>query len=323
MEFRDRVDPSLRDGLAMYEMLGLAQHQRLEGQVIQALRAQGDDAAAALLATIPPDARVSREDHVIRMPAGELLVRVYRPQSSNDVLPGLIWLHGGGMMFGSIEIDGPTCESYALAVDCVVLSVQYRLAPEFAYPAAVDDCYAALRWFAENAGELKINARRIAVGGESAGAGLAAGVALLARDQDGPKIAFQALAYPMLDDRNDTPSACEFDGIASWSHQHNNSAWLALLGERAGSANVEPYAAPARATDLSRLPPTLIQVGELDVLRDENIAYATRLMQAGVPTELHVYPGAYHAWDAAAPAAPQSMRARDERTRSLLQALKR
>ena len=307
----------------MYEMIGLAQHQRLDNQVIQTLRAQGDEAAAALLATIPRDNRVAREDHLIQTPAGELLVRSYRPGSSHGVLPALIWLHGGGMMFGSIEIDGPTCEGYAIALDCVVLSVQYRLAPEFGYPAAVDDCYAALAWSADHASELKLDPERIAIGGESAGAGLAAGTALLARDRGGPSLAFQALAYPMLDDRNDTPSACEFDEIPSWSHQHNGSAWQALLGERAGSGNVEAYAAPARAADLSGLPPSLVQAGELDVLRDENIAYATRLMQAGVPTELHVYPGAYHGWDAAAPAAPLSVRARDERTGSLLRALTR
>jgi len=323
VDFLDRVDPTLRDGLALYDMLGLARHQRLDGQVIQTLRAQGDEAAAALLATIPRDERVSRQDHLIQTPAGDLLVRAYRPRSSNGVLPALIWLHGGGMMFGSIEIDGPTCEGYAIALDCLVLSVQYRLAPEFRYPAAVDDCYAALAWSADHASELTLDPERIAIGGESAGAGLAAGTALLTRDRGGPRIAFQALAYPMLDDRNDTPSACEFDEIQSWSHQHNSSAWQALLGERAGGTDVEAYAAPARATDLSGLPPSLVQVGELDVLRDENIAYATRLMQAGVPTELHVYPGAYHGWDAAAPAAPLSVRGRDERSGSLLRALTR
>jgi acetyl esterase/lipase len=323
VEFLDRIDPTLREGLALYEMLGLGDHQRLDGQVIPALRAQGDEAAAALLATLPRDDRVSREDHLIRTPAGDLLVRMYRPRSSTSLLPAVIWLHGGGMMFGSIEFDGPTCEGYAIAVDCAVLSVQYRLAPEFPYPAAVDDCFAALTWSADHASQLKIDPERIAVGGESAGAGLAAATALLTRDRGGPRIAFQALAYPMLDDRNNTPSACEFAEIPSWSHQHNRSAWLAVLGERAGGANVEPYAAPARAADLSGLPPSLLQVGELDVLRDENIAYATRLMQAGVSTELHVYPGAYHGWDAAAPEAPKSIRARDERTGSLIRALRR
>jgi acetyl esterase/lipase len=323
MDFLDRVDPTLRDGLAMYEMLGLAEHQRLDGEVIQTLRAQGDEAAAALLATIPRDERVSRQDHLIQTPEGDLLVRAYRPRESTGVLPALIWLHGGGMMFGSIEIDGPTCEGYAIDLDCLVLSVQYRLAPEFPYPAAVDDCYAALAWSADHASELKLDPERIAIGGESAGAGLAAGTALLARDRGGPLLAFQALAYPMLDDRNDMPSAREFDEIPSWSRQHNGSAWRALLGERAGGTDVEAYAAPARASDLSGLPPSLVQVGELDVFRDENIVYATRLMQAGVPTELHVYPGAYHGWDAAAPAAPLSVRARDERTGSLLRALTR
>jgi acetyl esterase/lipase len=186
------------------------------------------------------------------------------------------------------------CERYALDIDCVVVSMQYRLAPEDPYPAGVEDCYAALVWTVQHADELGIDATRIAVGGESAGGGLAAATALLARDRKGPELVFQALTYPMLDDRNNTPSARELHDIPSWSQQHNDSAWRAVLGMKAGSPDVEPYAAPARATDLSGLPPTLIQVGEIDVFRDEDITYATRLLQAGVPTELHVYPGAYH-----------------------------
>ena len=302
-------------------MLGLAQHQQLTGDVIIALRAQGDAAVSAFLAGVPSDQRVSREDHVIQGPAGDLLLRVYKPRSATGVLPALLWLHGGGMISGGIEIDRPTCERYAMDIECVVVSVQYRLAPEDTYPAALEDCYAALMWSAQQADELNIDATRIAVGGESAGGGLAAATALLARDRNGPALVFQALTYPMLDDRNDTPSAREFHDIPSWSHQHNEGAWLALLGPKAGSPEVEPYAAPARARNLAGLPPSLIQAGELDVFRDENVAYATRLMQAGVATELHVYPGAYHGWDAVAPHAPPSVTARDERAASLRHAL--
>ena len=322
-EFLDRVDPTLMEGIALYERLGLAQHQRLTGDVIQELRAQSNAAVATFLASVPTDERVSRKDHTIQGPGGDLLLRVYRPRSASGVLPALVWLHGGGMISGGIETDGPTCERYAIGLDCVVVSVQYRLAPEDAYPAALEDCYAALMWSAQQADGLNIDATRIAVGGESAGGGLAAATALLARDRNGPALVFQALAYPMLDDRNNTPSAREFEDIPTWSHQHNYSAWQALLGAKAGGPEVEPYAAPARAIDLFGLPPSLIQVGELDVFRDEDIIYATRLMQAGVPTELHIYAGAYHGWDAVTPQAFPSIRARVERTTSLLHALQR
>ncbi|CAL9345488.1 alpha/beta hydrolase [Streptomyces albus] len=224
-------------------------------------------------------------------------------------------------MSGGIDADRPVCERYALDLDCTVVSVDYRLAPEDPYPAGVEDCYAALVWTAQHADELGIDTTRVAVGGENAGAGLAAATALLARDRQGPPLIFQALTYPMLDDRNDTPPAREFHAIPSWSRQHNDSAWRAVLGTKVGGPDVEPYAAPARADDLSDLPPTLIQVGELDVFRDEDITYATCLLQAGVPTELHVYPGAYHGWDAVAPQAPSSVQMRDERTTALRRAL--
>jgi acetyl esterase/lipase len=323
LKFVDRVDPALRDGLAFYEALGLARTQRLTPDAITALRAQGTTVVSALLADVPHDERVAVHDHVIQRPTGDdLLIRVYRPRSSTGALPAIMWLHGGGMIFGGIDGDRPVCERYVLDVDCVVVSVQYRLAPEDPYPAGVDDCCTALVWAVQHGAELGIDVTRVAVGGESAGAGLAAATALLTRDREGPRLVFQALTYPMLDDRGDTPSAREFHDIPTWSQQHNSSAWQAVLGVKAGGPDVEAYAAPARATDLSGLPPALIQVGELDVYRDEDITYAARLLQAGVPTELHVCPGAYHGWDAAAPQAPSSMRMRDERTAVLRHTLR-
>jgi acetyl esterase/lipase len=162
---------------------------------------------------------------------------------------------------------------------------------------------------------------RIAVGGASAGGGLAAGTVLMARDRRTPQVVFQLLMYPMLDDRDATASAHEFTGILSWSRAHNQSGWRALLGERAGGADVDHYAAPARAADLSGLPPALIQVGELEVFRDEDVDYAIRLLRAGVPTELHVYPGAFHAWDLVAPQARKSVRMVEERVEALRGAL--
>lgn len=321
MRFADRIDPELRGGLAFYEMLGLAQHQKLEGDTITALRRRGTEMLAAVLATLPHDERVRTEDRTIDRAGVEVPVRLYRPVDADGSLPALVWMHGGGMMFGDVEASGMACERYAAEVGCVIVSVNYRLAPEHPYPAAIEDCYAAAAWTAEHADEIGIDVTRIAVGGESAGGGLAAGTALLARDKGGPRLALQVLAYPMLDDRNDTPSASEFDDIPSWSSRHNDGAWRALLGDRGGTDMVEPYAAPARATDLSGLPPALIQVGELDTFRDEDIDYAARLLRAGVPTELHVYPGAYHAWDVAVPGARQAMQAFDERIAALRRAL--
>jgi acetyl esterase/lipase len=183
------------------------------------------------------------------------------------------------------------------------VSVEYRLAPEHPHPAPVEDCYAGLKWMVEHAVEIGVDPSRIALAGPSAGGGLAAATALVARDRGGPPLACQILIYPMLDDRNITPSSREFAGIPGWSREANISGWTALLGDKTGTEDVSPYAAPARASDLSNLPPTLIQVGELEVFRDECVDYALRLMQAGVSTELHVYPGAYHGWEIFVPTA--------------------
>jgi acetyl esterase/lipase len=177
----------------------------------------------------------------------------------------------------------------------VVVSVEYRLAPEHPHPAPVEDCYAGLVWMTENAGELGVDPDRIAIYGGSAGGGLAAGTALLARERGGPKLCFQMLIYPMIDDRNETPSSNEIVDLGVWDKSSNIEGWAAYLGDRVGTDQVDSAAAPARETDLSGLPPAYIDVGELDAFRDEDIAFANRLMHAGVACELHVYPGALHA----------------------------
>ena len=300
MGFEDRIDPELRDGLALYEALGFTA-QDLSGETLAAMRTNSAALFEQLTADIPPNEAVVREDRVAPGPLGDVPVRVYRPAAATGTLPGLVWIHGGGMIFGTIDQEDLTCDAFAEAVGCVVVSVDYRLAPEHPHPGPVEDCYAALVWLAENAAELGVDPARLAVGGSSAGGGLAAGTALLARDRGTPALVFQLLVYPMLDDRDATPSTHEFAGILSWSREHNLSGWKALLGDRVGGDDVDHYAAPARAEDLSGLPPTLIQVGELEVFRDEDIDYAVRLLRAGVPTELHVYPGAYHGWNMAAP----------------------
>lgn len=224
-------------------------------------------------------------------------VRIYRPAHARSPLPALLWIHGGGMVMGTVDEDDPFCKPLAKDVNCTIVSVEYRLAPEHPYPEPLEDCYAALRWLALNAVDVGVNPTRIAVGGASAGGGLAAALALLARDRHEVRIVFQLLIYPMLDDRNVTPSSRAITHPSVWNREANIAAWRAYLGGDIGTDGVAPYAAPARATELSGLPPTYIAVGELDLLLDEDIDYAQRLMQAGVATELHVYPGAFHGSD--------------------------
>ena len=244
-------------------------------------------------------------------------VRVYHPADVPGQLPALCWMHGGGRIMGRLELSELTATSYVRRLGCAVVSVDYRLAPENPHPAALDDCYAALQWTADHAAELQIDAGRIAIGGESAGGGLAASTALLARDRGGPALIFQLLVCPMLDDRNVTPSSHEITDIGVWDRWHNVEAWTAVLGQQAGCEGVSPYAAAARAEDLSGLPPAYIDVGELDVVRDEDIDYATRLMQAGVAAELHVFPGAFHGFDLFAPRASVSKQAATARRDAL------
>jgi acetyl esterase/lipase len=243
---------------------------------------------------------VQRAEHHVPGPPDAPKVRVlaYRPTAAHAALPGYLQIHGGGYVLGTADGSDAANRELAGRLSCLVVAVDYRLAPETPAPGAVEDCYAALQWLHENAAELGVDHTRIAIGGESAGGGLAAALAQLARDRGRIPLCFQNLTYPMLDDRtaalvNRNP----FTGRHLWTHEHNRFGWGALLGATPGGVGVSPYAAPARATDLRGLPPTLITVGQLDLFLEEDIDYATRLMQAGVPTELHVYPGAYHGFD--------------------------
>ena len=221
----------------------------------------------------------------------DLVVRLYRPANLAPDSPALYWIHGGGMILGSIEMDDANCAARAAELGCLVASVEYRLAPEHPFPAPMNDCYAGLSWLAAQAETLGIDAERIAIGGASAGGGLAAGLALMARDKGGPSIAFQLLVYPMLDHRNTTLSSHAITDDRVWNREANQAGWAAYLG---GSDPVSPYASPTIATDLSNLPPAYINVGEFDMFLDEDMAYAQALQRAGVATELHVYPGAFH-----------------------------
>jgi acetyl esterase/lipase len=183
---------------------------------------------------------------------------------------------------------------FAQRLGCVVVSVDYRLAPEHPFPAAVEDCYAALTWLNQNAEYLGVDPRRIAISGESAGGGIAAGLALLARDRGEFAVCFQLLAYPMLNDRN-AENTNPFIGEFVWTVENNRFGWSSLLG--ASDRSVSPYASASRAENLTGLPPAFIGVGALDLFVNDNIDYAQRLVAAGIPTEFHLYPGAFHAFD--------------------------
>jgi len=243
---------------------------------------------------VPTPEGVDIAEHVVDAER-DVILRVMQPP---DRAPGtttgcVLDIHGGGYVIGNRLIDDGRNAGWAIALGCPVASVEYRLAPDHAYPAAIDDCYDALVWLHEHADELGVDPARIGVAGTSAGGGLAAALALRVRARGGPSLAFQFLDSPMLDDRRTSPSSRQ-DGLLIWSRESNAFGWAAYLGSRFGGDDVPDDAAPARAEDLSGLPPALVTVGSIDGFRDEDIAYAVRLNQAGVPTELHVYPGAPH-----------------------------
>ncbi|MYS14544.1 alpha/beta hydrolase [Streptomyces sp. SID4982] len=255
------------------------------------------------------------EDREVPGPPGAPDVSLYicRPASAppGAALPVIYYVHGGGMILGTNRagVDTPL----ALALDlggAVVVSVEYRLAPEHPHPAPVEDAYAGLLWTAEHAEELGGDPERIVLAGASAGGGLAAALALMLRDRQGPPAIGQLLMYPMLDDRNDTPSSHQMAGIGVWDRTANETGWNALLGERRGGPDVSPYAAPARATDLSGLPPAFLDVGSAETFRDEVVEYASGIWRCGGVAELHVWPGGFHGFDAFAPEAALSKAAR-------------
>jgi acetyl esterase/lipase len=231
-----------------------------------------------------------------------IALRIFRPRrptaEPTAILPAMIWLHGGAFVLGDLEANALQSGRYAAPADVVVVHVDYRLAPEHPFPAGLDDGYAALAWVAGEAAALGVDPDRIAIAGSSAGGCLAAAVTLLARDRDGPKIAFQMLNYPVIDDRMATRSSREFTNTPMWDATNTSLMWsLYLQGVAPGSGDVSPYAAPGRASVLGGLPPAFILTCELDPLRDEGIAYATRLLAAGVSVELHNVPGVCHGFD--------------------------
>jgi acetyl esterase/lipase len=226
--------------------------------------------------------------------APDVPVRVHLPARRKGTAPGLLYIHGGGFVMSDLELYYTMVLRAADELGMVVVTVEYRLAPEHPFPAPLEDCYAALTWMAENAAGLDIDPARVGVVGESAGGGLTAGLTLLARDRGGPRLCFQFLEAPELDDRLSTPSMRTYHDSPQWDQPGLVFGWRCYLGTEPGSADVSPYAAPGRAEDLSGLPPAFVAVCQFDPLRDEGIAYAQKLMLAGIPTELHCYPGTFH-----------------------------
>ncbi len=236
---------------------------------------------------------------------GEIAVYIYQPLDASDRRPGILWIHGGGFIMGNADSNAFAGE-FARAVGATVVSVDYRLAPEHPFPAGLNDTHAALHWLVNNANALGVDIDRIAVGGDSAGAGMAAGLMLRNRDEKGPKIALQFLLYPMLDNLHATQSG-SIEDHPVWNRQTSLNAWAMYLNGTPG-VKASPYAAAARAQDVTGLPPTFIATGSVDLFRDEIVDYAQRLMVAGVPTELAVFPGVYHSGQMFVPAAAVSQR---------------
>lgn len=289
MSTRHLVDPELLPGLDMFPPFAFSR------ETLPALRQSGEEAFLMMKAHFPPTQVVTEERTIPGGDGQDMIVVIYRPPNLAPSAPAICHMHGGGYVFGSARMTEPTNNMLAEELGALIVSVDYRLAPENPHPAPVEDCYAALKWMADNAAELGIDPNRIAIKGESAGGGLAAALAWLARDRGGPAICHQNLIYPMIDDRTGTTSDPHpHVGEFVWTPEANRLGWEYLLGHEPGRDTPAPYAASARMESVAGLPSTFILTGSLDLFVEENIEYARRLMREGVSTELHVYPGVYH-----------------------------
>jgi acetyl esterase/lipase len=307
------IDPELQPIVDLLPSIDLSDppaSRRAFEEMIESMRAE-----------IPGIETLDIEDRLIPGWEGDpdVSVRLYRPKQVDGPVPGILLIHGGGFVVGNLESEHVSGVSLAMTIGAVVVSVDYRLAPEHPYPAGLHDCYSALRYLADEADALGVDPAHIALNGVSAGGGLGAATALLARDLGGPAICFQMLHIPELDDRLETPSMVRFVDSPLWNQPLAVESWRYYLGELTGG-DVPPYAAPARATDLAGLPPAYISTAENDPLRDEGILYALALLRAGVSVELHQFPGTFHG-SALVAGAAISKRAQYEATVALRRAL--
>ncbi len=281
------VMPEAQSMLAMFE-------SAMDGGGVPEMRA--GMAAMMAMMPLPKDEGVVVSDRTIKGLNGapDVSIRIYIPSWLKAPYPIHLDIHGGGYIAGDLETDRQICRDIVKGADCAVVSVDYRLAPETTWPGSSDDCYAALLWIAEEGKALGFDTGKLTIGGESAGGGHAAALAIRARDEGGPAIRLQLLGQPMLDDRTCAAEPHPFTGEYVWTHALNRLGWGSLLGVEPGSGAVPAGAVPSRCADLAGLPPTFIIVGALDLFVEEDIEYARRLMRAGVPTELHVLPGMFH-----------------------------
>ncbi|KAL4937792.1 hypothetical protein BDV06DRAFT_226624 [Aspergillus oleicola] len=254
---------------------------------------------------------IAHREVTIPGPKGPILLSIFErtTTSAKNARPGIFHIHGGGRILGNRFSGVATMLQWVVDHDAVCVSIEYRLAPQFPGMVAVEECYLCLQWMADSADELGIDQRKLMIAGQSTGGGLAAGVALMARDQNGPPLCAQLLMCPQIDDKNNTVSSRQFLDRGIWNAKDNALGWQCALGENTGLDEISPYLAPARATDLTRLPPAYIDVGSAEVFRDEDVSYALKLWQSGVQAELHVWPGGYHVFDQVAPASELSQRA--------------
>ena len=302
------VDPELRDALALWPPVPLT------ADSLAQRRADSLKLADAEPKPDLPDIATDEINVASAFGAKPVRVLTYRPVAFDKPLPTIVHIHGGGFVMGAPEMKDVENRLLASELRSAIYSVDYRLAPEAPHPAPLEDIYSVFIWLHANAGQLGLDPARIGIKGESGGGGFAAGAALYARDQQGPKLAFQHLIYPMIDDRTAVredlhPHVGEF----VWTQENNYFGWRSLLGGEPGSADVSPYAAASRADDVSGLPPTYISVGGLDLFLEENMTYADRLSRAGVPVEFHMYPQAYHGFYRATDARVTQRAERDTR----------
>ncbi|MFT4280583.1 alpha/beta hydrolase [Microbacterium sp.] len=310
MAFCDTLDPELRDGLAQLSVLFPTAWSDLEAPARRQL-AQPPVIAANGVHDLHP-VRWSETN------AGDAVrVRVYRPLHEVSDAPGALLIHGGGMWAGSLDSEHPQAVDLVRSTGMVVVSVDYRLAPEHRYPAAVDDTTAAWDWLVANAAQLGADPSRLAIVGGSAGGGLAVATALRVRDGGGPQPAFLLAYYPMLDSTNSSPSTRLDVPFPLWTGEANEEGWRWYLGDQEPTG----YASPTHAATLSGLPPTFLDVGDHDIFVDEVTSFAARLRVEGVATELHVYPGVFHAAEHIAPTARISSQIANNRLAAIARVL--